>query len=55
MKVKITEIEADANDLRSSKTLGMSLTNALRTVFAGIGTCSSSSCPDEEEENEEEE
>lgn len=55
MKIKITEIEADANELRSSQTLGMSLANALRTAFAGVGTDSSPSCPDDEEENEEEE
>lgn len=51
MKIKITEIEASANELRQSNTLADSLSNLLRTCF--IGDLYEE--PDEEEEEEAEE
>lgn len=38
MKIKITEIEANAEDLRAGQTLGTAFSNALRNVFSNIGT-----------------
>ena len=35
MKVKVTEIEANAEELRQSKTLSDALTNILRKSFIG--------------------
>lgn len=40
MKIKVTEIEATAEDLRQSKSLSDSFTNMFRNAFAGatLGT-----------------
>lgn len=46
MKIKITEIEATAEDLRQSNTLAGGLVNLLRSAFHA---------PDMEEEDEDEE
>lgn len=37
MKIKITEIEANAEDLRAGKTLGTAFSNALRNAFSNVG------------------
>lgn len=38
MKIKITEIEANANELRASQTLASSFNNALRFAFTNTST-----------------
>lgn len=37
MKIKITEIEANAEDLRAGQTLGTAFSNVLRSAFLNIG------------------
>lgn len=51
MKIKITEIEANAEELRNSTSLSSNLTNILRSAFAPV-TRSYSSYSEEESENE---
>ena len=57
MKIKITEIEANAEDLRGSQTLGTAFSNALRNAFSNIGTYGAtdeSHVYDDEDESEDE-
>ena len=53
MKIKITEIEANAEDLRAGQTLGTALSNALRNAFSSVGVYGdpdeSPVCDDEDE------
>ena len=37
MKIRVTEIEANTEDLRSSQTLGAAFSNALRNAFSNVG------------------
>lgn len=37
MKIKITEIEANTEDLKASQTLGTAFSNTLRNAFSNIG------------------
>ena len=57
MKIKITEIEANAEDLRGSQTLGAAFSNALRNAFSNVGVYGvpngSSVCDDEDESEDE--
>lgn len=57
MKIKITEIEANAEDLRESQTLGAAFSNAVRKAFSNIGVYevpnSQSVCDDEDESEDE--
>ena len=50
MKIKITEIEANAEELRQSNTLADSLSNIMRTCFIG----SSRYCEEDEGDGGEE-
>lgn len=50
MKIKVTEIEADARELRESNTLAGNLANFLSKIFQ-----STESFDDDEEEKEEKE
>lgn len=58
MKIKITEIEANAEELKVGQTLGTAFTNALRNAFSNAGVYgvpnSTSVCDDDKEESEEE-
>lgn len=57
MKIKITEIEANAEDLRAGQTLGTAFSNALRNVFSNVGVYgvpNESPVYDDEDEIEEE-
>lgn len=58
MKIKITEIEANAEDLRGSQTLGAAISNAMRNAFSSVGMYgvpnSQSVCDDDGEESEDE-
>ena len=54
MKIKITEIEANAEDLRGSQTLGTAFSNALRNAFANIGAYEVQPYEDDDDENEDE-
>ena len=57
MKIKITEIEANAEDLRAGQTLGTAFSNALRNVFSNIGAYGAPDeslvCDDEDESEDE--
>ena len=57
MKIKITEIEANAEDLRAGQTLGAAFSNVLRNAFSNIGaygaTDESPVCDDEDESEDE--
>lgn len=57
MKIKITEIEANAEDLRAGQTLGTAFSNALRNAFSNIGAYGapdeSPVCDDEDESEDE--
>lgn len=52
MKIKITEIEANATDLKASQTLGTAFSNALRNAFANIGAYEEQSYEDDDEDEE---
>lgn len=56
MKIKITEIEANAEDLRAGQTLGTAFSNVLRNAFSNIGAYEvpdgSPVCDDEDEREE---
>lgn len=57
MKIKITEIEANPEDLRVSQTLGTAVSNALRNVFSNVGVYgvpNESPVYDDEDESEDE-
>ena len=57
MKIKITEIEANAEELRAGQTLGTAFSNALRNAFSNIGEHGdpdeSLVCDDEDESEDE--
>lgn len=61
MKIKITEIEATAEELKASEPLSSAFTNTLRRAFVGAGTglgCANShetEADDEQAESEDEE
>lgn len=38
MKIKVTEIEATAEDLKASEPLSSAFTNTLRSAFVRVGT-----------------
>lgn len=53
MKIRVTEIEASADDLRQSKSLAEAMSNAMRNAFNGINSIVfTTECDDEEEEQE---
>lgn len=54
MKIKITEIEANAEELKASQTLASSFSNLLRNAFAVQTYRPSISETEEDEEGEEE-
>lgn len=57
MKIKVTEIEANAEDLRAGQTLGTAFSNALRNAFSNVGVYGVpnefSGCDDEDESEDE--
>ena len=52
MKIKVTEIEATAEDLRQSRTLAEAATNILRMALIPEGGYEGEEDEDEEEANE---
>lgn len=55
MKIKITEIEANAEELKNSNSLSSNLTNLLRCAFAPAARSYSSYSEEEDEEEDEDE
>ena len=52
MKIKITEIEANAQELRESNTLAGNLDNFIRSIFRSTKPCDDEECEEERDEDE---
>lgn len=52
MKIRVTEIECNAEELRQSNTLADSFLNLLRGCFTGTANCTADNQDEEDEDDE---